>query len=164
VPVGVIVMWSGYNENIPTGWALCNGQTVNGVKTPDLRGRFIYAAEGNRIGELGEVGNAEGWHTGEPFTSTYRTSFTMYASDLPQHTHPLTSDSTYKVPASNKTIEDIKSTGNGACAWDGNYTGSDFEMITTTKLNTGCGSLSKTFSISIPKPSFYTLAFIMKIR
>ena len=29
------------NENIPKGWAECNGQTVNGIKTPDLRGRFI---------------------------------------------------------------------------------------------------------------------------
>ena len=29
------------NENIPKGWAECNGQTVKGIKTPDLRGRFI---------------------------------------------------------------------------------------------------------------------------
>lgn len=163
VPQGVIVMWSGYNENIPTGWALCNGQTVNGVKTPDLRGKFIYAAEANRAGELGVQTEGEQWHTGEPSISTYRTSFTMYDHDLPQHTHPLTSNSTYKVPATNKSIEDIKSTGNGACAWDGNYSGSDFELINATKVNTGCGSTSKTFSISIPKPSFYTLAFIMKV-
>lgn len=163
VPVGVIVMWSGYNENIPTGWALCDGQTVNGVKTPDLRGKFIYAAELNRGGELGAMTDEEGWHTGEPSISTYRTSLVLHDYDLPQHTHPLTSNSTYKVPATNKSIEDIKSTGNGACAWDGNYSGGDFEMITATKVNTGCGSTSKTFSISIPKPSFYTLAFIMKV-
>ena len=164
VPQGVIVMWSGYNENIPTGWALCNGQTVNGVKTPDLRGKFIYAAEMNRAGELGEVVNEERWHTGEPSVSTYRTSLTITDKDLPQHIHPLTSNPTYKVPATNKGIEDIKSTGNGACAWNSNHSGNDFEMITATKVNTGCGSTSKTFSISIPKPSFYTLAFIMKIR
>ena len=163
VPQGVIVMWSGYNENIPTGWALCNGQTVNGVKTPDLRGKFIYAAEMNRAGELGEGVNEEGWHTGEPSVSTYRTSLTITDKDLPQHIHPLTSNPTYKVPATNKGIEDIKSTGNGACAWSNNYSGNDFEMITATKVNTGCGSTSKTFSISIPKPSFYTLAFIMKV-
>jgi len=163
VPQGVIVMWSGYNENIPIGWALCDGQTVDGVKTPDLRGKFIYAAEENRIGELGVVANAEGWHTGEPSNSTYKTSFTMYASDLPQHTHPLTTNSTYKVPATNKGFEDIKSSGNGACAWDSNYGDKDFELINATKVNTGCGSTSKTFTINIPKPSFYTLAFIMKV-
>lgn len=163
VPQGVIVMWSGYNENIPTGWALCDGRTVNGIQTPDLRGKFIYAAEMNRKGELGVMTDEEGWHTGEPSVSTYRTSLTITDKDLPQHIHPLTTNPTYKVPATNKGIEDIKSTGNGACAWSNNYSGNDFEMITATKVNTGCGSTSKTFSISIPKPSFYTLAFIMKV-
>lgn len=38
VPMGVIVMWSGAPENLPLGWALCDGN--NG---PDLRGRFIVA-------------------------------------------------------------------------------------------------------------------------
>lgn len=37
---GMIVMWSGLFNQIPTGWALCNGQ--NG--TPDLRARFIVGA------------------------------------------------------------------------------------------------------------------------
>ena len=42
-PIGAIIAW--YFEldkvPIPEGWALCNGQTVNGIKTPDLRGRSI---------------------------------------------------------------------------------------------------------------------------
>jgi len=37
VPRGSIVMWSGSVTNLPTGWALCDGQ--NG--TPDLRDRFV---------------------------------------------------------------------------------------------------------------------------
>ena len=40
VPVGGIIMWSGAATNVPTGWALCDGQ--NG--TPDLRGRFVLGA------------------------------------------------------------------------------------------------------------------------
>ena len=40
VPAGIIVMWSGADGAIPTGWALCNGS--NG--TPDLRGRFIISS------------------------------------------------------------------------------------------------------------------------
>lgn len=43
IPVGVIVMWSGSIDSIPTGWALCNGS--NG--TPDLRDRFIIGAGSN---------------------------------------------------------------------------------------------------------------------
>ena len=42
VPIGTIVMWSG--SSVPDGWALCNGQTANGVRTPDLRNRFIVGA------------------------------------------------------------------------------------------------------------------------
>tara|TARA_R110002051_G_scaffold86498_2_gene152382 strand:- start:50518 stop:51144 length:627 start_codon:yes stop_codon:yes gene_type:complete len=40
MPKGCIVMWSGAANNIPEGWALCDG--FNG--TPDLRGRFIVGA------------------------------------------------------------------------------------------------------------------------
>lgn len=39
-PKGAIMMWSGTMENIPQGWALCDGQ--NG--TPNLQGRFIVGA------------------------------------------------------------------------------------------------------------------------
>ena len=39
-PAGLVCMWSGAIENIPAGWALCDG--TNG--TPDLRGRFIVGA------------------------------------------------------------------------------------------------------------------------
>ncbi len=34
---GMIVMWSGTADKIPTGWALCDGTN----NTPDLRGKFI---------------------------------------------------------------------------------------------------------------------------
>ncbi len=40
IPKGVIVMWSGSEDDIPLGWALCNGE--NG--TPNLRDRFIVGA------------------------------------------------------------------------------------------------------------------------
>lgn len=40
VVTGMIMMWSGEVNNIPNGWALCDGR--NG--TPDLQDRFIVAA------------------------------------------------------------------------------------------------------------------------
>lgn len=46
VPIGGIIMWSGAIDQIPIGYALCNGQTVNQRVTPDLRGRFIVGAGG----------------------------------------------------------------------------------------------------------------------
>lgn len=41
-PIGGIIMWSGSLP--PPGWALCDGQVVSGVQTPDLRGRFVVGA------------------------------------------------------------------------------------------------------------------------
>lgn len=51
LPTGCIVMWSGAADNVPEGFALCNGE--NG--TPDLRDRFVVGA-----GNTYEVGAAGG--------------------------------------------------------------------------------------------------------
>ena len=37
-------MWYGAESAIPSGWSLCNGNTVNGYQTPDLRNRFVVGA------------------------------------------------------------------------------------------------------------------------
>ena len=76
VPVGTIVLWSGNADNIPEGWALCNGQTVNKQKTPDLRDRFVVGA-GNSYG----VGNTGGKGT-----------FTLTSNQLPSHSHMYAGD------------------------------------------------------------------------
>jgi microcystin-dependent protein len=44
IPIGGIIMWSGSVTNVPSGWALCDGTTYNGVVSPDLRGRFVVGA------------------------------------------------------------------------------------------------------------------------
>ena len=43
-PLGGIVPWHGPENMVPKGWAVCNGQTVNGKKTPNLSGRFIVGS------------------------------------------------------------------------------------------------------------------------
>lgn len=40
VPTGGIIMWSGSQASIPTGWVLCDGNN----STPDLRDRFVLGA------------------------------------------------------------------------------------------------------------------------
>ena len=50
VPKGGIIMWSGSIEDIPSGWALCDG--LNG--TPDLSNRFILGvADQEEPGSIG---------------------------------------------------------------------------------------------------------------
>lgn len=51
IPSGGIIIWSGSQASIPTGWLLCNGASG----TPDLRDRFIVGA-GNQYA----VGNTGG--------------------------------------------------------------------------------------------------------
>lgn len=67
IPYGVIVMWSGSIDTIPSGWALCNG----GKGTPDLRDRFIVGA-GSSYG-VGATGGAD--------------TVTLSTSQIPSHTH-----------------------------------------------------------------------------
>jgi microcystin-dependent protein len=44
VPAGGIIMWSGSTGNIPSGWALCDGN--NG--TPNLTNKFVNATGGSK--------------------------------------------------------------------------------------------------------------------
>ena len=54
IPKGVISIWTGYADKIPSGWYLCNGQTIKGVKLPDLRGKFIRGqGPNNPVGSKG---------------------------------------------------------------------------------------------------------------
>lgn len=47
MPVGSIIMWSG--ASVPSGWSLCNGQTVAGYGVvPDLRDKFVIGSSATR--------------------------------------------------------------------------------------------------------------------
>ena len=67
VPTGSIVMWSGTSTDVPSGWALCDGQ--NG--TPDLRDRFIIGAS---------TAHPQG-------TSGGSSSISLSVENLPSHSH-----------------------------------------------------------------------------
>lgn len=67
IPVGVITMWSGAANNVPGGWALCDG----GNGTPNLRDRFIVGA-GSSYG-VGATG-------GEAMV-------TLSVAQMPSHNH-----------------------------------------------------------------------------
>ena len=67
VPSGVIMMWSGAEGAIPSGWYLCNGSN----STPDLRNKFIVGA-----GAGYSVGNTGGSNT-----------VTLSTSQIAAHSH-----------------------------------------------------------------------------
>ncbi len=104
VPVGGIIMWSGVLSRIPAGWALCDGRTKDGIKTPDLRGRFVvgYGADSVSHGSGGvdpdiwdnnykNPGNLSDKKTSEVYQGGYQgnsdNEITIKANNLPQHWH-----------------------------------------------------------------------------
>ncbi len=89
MPQNSIVMWFGNPNNVPDGWALCNGRwynpsnnndngtsqtTTRTVLTPNLGGRFIAGYSGS--GSYASVGNTGG-----------ATNVTLNASQIPAHNH-----------------------------------------------------------------------------
>ena len=66
-PEGIIVAWSGSEDDIPDGWHLCDG--TNG--TPNLRDRFIVGA-GNTYAVGAKGGEA---------------AHTLTTSEMPKHYH-----------------------------------------------------------------------------
>jgi microcystin-dependent protein len=71
VPIGTIVLWYGAPNNVPSGWALCNGATNNGYVTPDLQDRFV-------------VGAGRGY---APYAQGGSSNVTLTLDQIPPHTH-----------------------------------------------------------------------------
>lgn len=71
VPAGCILIWSGTADNIPDGWALCDGQ--NG--RPDLRDRFVLGAGTSHA--VGDSGGSE--------------EVTLTVEQMPRHAHNMDS-------------------------------------------------------------------------
>tara|TARA_Y100001980_G_C14555660_1_gene344726 strand:+ start:3954 stop:5159 length:1206 start_codon:yes stop_codon:yes gene_type:complete len=42
--VGTVLVYSGKIADIPKGWALCDGRTIEGVQTPNLMDKFVIGA------------------------------------------------------------------------------------------------------------------------
>jgi hypothetical protein len=88
VPVGIIAMWAGLEEDVPAGWSLCNGE--NG--TPDLRNRFIVGSgDAYDTGDVGgqdsvDLQHDHGGATGAGTAHTHASG--TYATDNEaSHTH-----------------------------------------------------------------------------
>ena len=67
---GMIILWSGAANAIPTGFVLCNGSN----NTPDLRGRFVVGYhDSNTDYDVDDTGGSE--------------SVTLTVNQIPAHTH-----------------------------------------------------------------------------
>jgi hypothetical protein len=173
IPAGVIVMWAGSIGSIPSGWALCNGNSG----TPDLRDRFIVAAgAAYAVGATGgsATSSAAGSHThteasagGHNHTGlTGDTALTT--NQLPSHTHTW---------SGTQTSEDNNFTAGSNWLREGSTVQSSSFTVTTTATGEGAshnhtigtdGSHSHTINSvgdhthTLTSP-YYALAYIMKL-
>lgn len=86
LPIGVIMMWSGTDAAVPSGFTLCNGTDVNGITVPDLRGRFIVASGALTV--TGQFGGSGETQTAGAFSATVTVDdHIITAENVPDHAH-----------------------------------------------------------------------------
>lgn len=163
LPKRSIIMWGGDQTNIPRGWRLCDGGLLNGVTTPDLRGRFVlgyndvalvsegtpYDVNGGinaRVGASLPVGTVNGEATHQ-----------LTISEMPSHNHGVTD------PGHNHTYSGITSQQAGSTIFDDSADEVNRPTETTSTSTTGI-SINNTGEDQRHNnlPPYYVLAYIMK--
>ncbi len=141
IPKGGIIMWSG--SSVPAGWALCNGGSVNGVQTPDLRDRFI-------------MGSGSSYSTG---TTGGGKTVTLSKANLPAHSHSYRD--VYHAEAYSQSDSMAGETGKKIGSGDTDYDNNWWSYRTGTTDDMSSTLTSTAFSIL---PPYYALAFIMRVQ
>jgi len=138
VPTGMIMLWSGATESIPTGWSICDG--VGG--TPDLRDKFVVGAgstyDVNATGGSANAVVVSHNHTGSTNTTGNHTH---------SYVHPGIKTDSYPGNGS-YTTGNVPNTQNTGAS--GNHAHS---FTTSTNGESGTGK---------NLPPYYALAYIMK--
>lgn len=133
---GMIMLWSGSSETIPSGWLLCDGAN----STPDLRNRFVIGATSSyAVGATG--GSADAIVVSHTHAATVTDT---------GHTH--VSTTTGRLQASNDGA--ILSVGGGTSS--GGTTGSSTTGITVSNSTVGSSGTNANL------PPYYALCYIMK--
>lgn len=146
LPIGIIVMWSGTVETIPSSWVLCDGS--NG--TPDLRDRFIVGAGGRYI--IGTTGGSD--------------TVTLEEAQMPKHSHSFTGN--FKT---DKALTRLGYASDGSGSSPSYIVGSNRQRSGTTSILshfhtiTGEGTIGEVGRSQSHenRPPYYALCFIMKV-
>lgn len=161
VPLGGIIIWSGAENAVPAGWALCNGQTLNGRTTPDLRGRMVVGPSfGRGVGVTGGTETVT-LSVGQLPPHNHRVNGHTWDAGAHQHTPFATAGNDQGYPANNNH-QSFRSSDRGrshainrdALSWDGNHN----HYFDVTSWSTGSGEAINNM------PPFYALAYIMRVQ
>ena len=172
VPIGGIIMWS--QKTAPDGeawatgdnkdghWAICNGDKVNGVQTPDLRGRFIVGASANKDKGNGvNVAYAAGETGGT-------NAVALTKKQMPNHSHLYPSDDSIK-PALGKFNDGEHYHNDANKNFDFSSDGDDKDHVyrtgtaggDATDTNKGVDGYAEAHE---NRPPYYALFYIMRVK
>ncbi len=175
LPAGIVVMWTGATNQVPSGWGLCDG----GSGRPDMRDRFVVGVGPTYT--QGVTGGTDSKNTGAGGAHAHTTGaagahahgitvdgHTLTVAEMPAHTHTLTA--TAATPA-NYGAGYSASTGaqqSGPVSGT-NSTGSN-QAHSHTASSGGVGDHAHTVSVAADhthsidvRPRYYAIAFIIKI-
>ena len=151
VPIGTIVMWSGYKGlGIPQGWVLCNGE-YEGV--PNLSNRFIL---GTGTRSIGETGGSETVKLEIAHLPSHTHDAGSLSANGGSHTHP--SAPTNIFGTANNDINNSGLSNYGTSYMSELGSGEHTHNISGNTGSTGSGQAHDNM------PPYYVLAFIMKIK
>ncbi len=141
-PKGIIMIWHGQIDSIPTGWVLCDGTN----NTPDLRGRFVLGYGDAPYNVMGKKGGSA--------------TVTLTTDQMPSHKHPIAS-------AGNHSHTYARASG-GECSHEKCYSRngiSGYPNQTTAAAGDHSHEMTSTGGDQSHEnmPPFYILAYIMKL-
>lgn len=154
LPKYSVIAWE--SSTIPAGYALCNGQTVDGVITPDLRDYFVAAA-----GDDYTLNQTFGDNTFSLTGDITVNSHTLTVDELPVHRHEFYD---YYFGGSNLLLRDPK--GYSTRSFPTGYTSKTSQNTSEVGGGQGhnhTGSITFDQINSDNRPKYYAIYFIMKV-
>ena len=155
-PKGIILMWSGNINNVPSGYGICDGRIINGIQMPNLSGRFIKMIESN--GSIGPINNQDLESDGK--------SIKIKESNLPNHTHNIEVTVDQYVGSKSyayNTGETSVNEGEGNLVSTGNTVSNSSIDFTHTHKATATNNDNYANNPINIEPNAYALIFIMKL-
>jgi hypothetical protein len=186
LPKGSIILWYGALATVPAGWALCNGQSVGGITTPNLTDKFVMGAGNSYVpGVTGGSATISGVvahsHTFSGTTNANSDDHTHggFTTSAGQHRHGYPGDDQlsfasgvggWAADSLGGFSYDARSvSGGGGQVWATTYAGSHNHTFQTGVQSashnhqvSGATSTAGAATVNVLNP-YYALAYIMKV-